>query len=106
MFEQEILELMAKLNGAIWKKAETSGEFLNVYSEVFERAQEIENPGGLEGLTLLGDLGGWMPKKYGKAVHKCQRCGSTKGVIRKYGLYLCRKCFREVAKDIGFKKYS
>jgi len=47
-----------------------------------------------------------MPKKYGKAQHVCSRCGSRKGVIRKYGIYLCRKCFREVAEEIGFKKYS
>jgi len=26
-------------------------------------------------------------------------------VIRKYGLYLCRRCFREVAPVLGFKKY-
>ena len=58
LFEQEMLELMAKLNGAVWIKAEATGEFLNVYSEVFERVEEIENPEGLEGLTILGDLGG------------------------------------------------
>jgi small subunit ribosomal protein S14 len=47
-----------------------------------------------------------VPKKFGKANHVCRRCGSTRGVIRKYGLYYCRKCFREVAESIGFKKYS
>lgn len=25
-------------------------------------------------------------------------------IIRKYGLNICRKCFREYATDIGFKK--
>ncbi|MCS7105986.1 MAG: 30S ribosomal protein S14 [Candidatus Aenigmarchaeota archaeon] len=45
-------------------------------------------------------------KKYGKATRPCKRCGKTKGVIRKYGLYYCRQCFREIAKKIGFKKYS
>ena len=25
--------------------------------------------------------------------------------VRKYGLNLCRQCFREVAEKIGFKKY-
>jgi hypothetical protein len=29
-----------------------------------------------------------------------------RGIIRKYGLYVSRRCFREVAKDIGFKKYD
>ena len=45
-------------------------------------------------------------RKYGKALHKCVRCGSTRGVIRKYGLYYCRKCFREIAKELGWKKYE
>ena len=31
-------------------------------------------------------------------------CGSHHGVIRKYGLQMCRRCFRENAKDIGFQK--
>ncbi len=45
-------------------------------------------------------------KKYGKATKFCRRCGKKRGVIRKYGLYYCRQCFREIAKKIGFKKYS
>jgi len=45
-------------------------------------------------------------RKFGKVTHRCKRCGSTKGVIRKYGINLCRKCFREVAEEIGFKKYG
>jgi len=47
-----------------------------------------------------------MPKKYGAATHGCRVCGKTSGVIRKYGLNYCRQCFREMAKKIGFKKYS
>lgn len=31
-------------------------------------------------------------------------CGSHHGIIRKYGLQMCRRCFRENAKDIGFQK--
>lgn len=27
-------------------------------------------------------------------------------MIRKYGLNICRQCFREYAKDIGFRKVS
>jgi small subunit ribosomal protein S14 len=42
----------------------------------------------------------------GEAQRRCRRCGSTHAHIRKYGLHLCRKCFREVAPHIGFKKYS
>lgn len=45
-------------------------------------------------------------KKTGKWDRKCRRCGRRDGVIRKYGLYYCRQCFRDIAKNIGFKKYS
>nr|CAD7443537.1 unnamed protein product [Timema bartmani] len=31
-------------------------------------------------------------------------CANGHGLIRKYGLNLCRQCFREYAGDIGFKK--
>jgi hypothetical protein len=33
-------------------------------------------------------------------------CKHTAGLIRKYDLNLCRQCFREKAKDIGFNKVS
>ena len=46
-----------------------------------------------------------IKRKIGKGARKCERCGSFKGVIRKYNLYYCRHCFREVAKELGFKKY-
>jgi len=26
--------------------------------------------------------------------------------VRRYGLHLCRQCFREVAMDLGFRKYQ
>ena len=31
-------------------------------------------------------------------------CSNQWGLIRKYGLNVCRQCFREYAKDIGFTK--
>ena len=37
---------------------------------------------------------------------KCRRCGRIRGHIDKYGLNLCRQCFRETARGLGFKKYS
>jgi len=49
------------------------------------------------------------PKKRrtGMAVSaRCENCGRFGGHISKYGLNLCRHCFREIAVDIGFKKYS
>jgi len=45
-------------------------------------------------------------RKCGVSNKKCERCGRTEGHISKYGLNICRQCFREVAVDIGFKKYG
>ncbi len=42
----------------------------------------------------------------GIALRRCKRCGRIRGHIRKYGLGLCRQCFRDIATDIGFKKYG
>ncbi len=42
----------------------------------------------------------------GKNLKRCSRCGRRGGHIDKYGLDLCRQCFREIATKIGFKKYS
>ncbi len=46
------------------------------------------------------------PRKYGRSTKKCRRCGRPGGYISKYGLNLCRTCFREIATNLGFKKYS
>ncbi len=42
----------------------------------------------------------------GIARKKCERCGRYGAMIKRYGLNLCRHCFREIATDLGFKKYS
>ncbi|XP_044753778.1 40S ribosomal protein S29 [Coccinella septempunctata] len=44
------------------------------------------------------------PKKYGQGSRSCRACSNRHGLIRKYGLNLCRQCFREYANYIGFKK--
>jgi len=36
----------------------------------------------------------------------CKVCGTNRALIHKYGLHICRRCFREVAFKIGFRKYS
>ncbi len=36
---------------------------------------------------------------------KCRNCGNNKGLIVKYKLYLCRRCFKDNAEAIGFRKY-
>lgn len=46
------------------------------------------------------------PRTAGASLKRCRRCGRIGGHIQKYNLNLCRQCFREHAKDIGFKKYS
>jgi len=45
-------------------------------------------------------------RKFGVASKKCERCGRFGAHISSYGLNLCRQCFREIAVEIGFKKYS
>jgi len=45
-------------------------------------------------------------RKIGIAARKCERCGRYGAHIKSYGLNLCRHCFREIAVEIGFKKYS
>ncbi|KAL6928788.1 40S ribosomal protein S29 [Hanseniaspora uvarum] len=45
------------------------------------------------------------PRKFGKGSRQCRVCSSHTGLIRKYGLNICRQCFRERANDIGFNKY-
>lgn len=49
-----------------------------------------------------------QPKKrvFGTTTKKCQRCGRMGAHISKYGLHLCRQCFKQVATKLGFKKYS
>jgi small subunit ribosomal protein S14 len=46
------------------------------------------------------------PRKYGIATKKCKRCGRPRAHISKYGLNVCRGCFREIATSLKFKKYS
>ncbi|KAJ8064982.1 hypothetical protein OCU04_007286 [Sclerotinia nivalis] len=48
----------------------------------------------------------WMsrPRTYGKGARGCRVCTHKAGLIRKYGLNICRQCFREKASDIGFVK--
>ncbi len=43
---------------------------------------------------------------FGRGANECQRCGRHRGMIRSYGLYFCRQCFREIVPELGFKKYS
>ncbi len=44
------------------------------------------------------------PRKFGASLKRCIRCGTQRGHIAKYGLNVCRRCFREIAKKINFQK--
>uniref|UniRef100_A0A8C3A628 Small ribosomal subunit protein uS14 n=1 Tax=Cyclopterus lumpus TaxID=8103 RepID=A0A8C3A628_CYCLU len=46
------------------------------------------------------------PRKFGQGSRSCRVCSNRHGLIRKYGLNMCRQCFRQYAKDIGFVKVS
>lgn len=45
------------------------------------------------------------PRK-GEGNRFCKICGRQDGLIRKYGIQVCRQCFREKAEAIGFHKYG
>ena len=45
------------------------------------------------------------PRTYGFDSRACRLCNNTHAMINKYGLSMCRKCFREQAPLIGFIKY-
>ncbi len=52
------------------------------------------------------DTTGEQTAKRTEQLRSCQRCGREQGLVGKYDIYLCRQCFREIARGMGFKKYS
>ena len=36
----------------------------------------------------------------------CRDTGREQGLIGKYDIWLCRQSFREMARDMGFRKYD
>ncbi len=59
-----------------------------------------------------GKLKKWEKYNKGKkrtcgfSLKRCKLCGRIGAHISKYGVGLCRQCFREKATSIGFKKFS
>ncbi|KIH51781.1 ribosomal protein S14p/S29e [Ancylostoma duodenale] len=55
------------------------------------------------GLTNL-----WFshPRKFSPRFGSCCICSNHHGLILKYGLDMCQRCFREYTMDIGFKKFD
>lgn len=50
-------------------------------------------------------------KKYktpraGEPGKHCEFCGRNRGLVKKYGLCLCRQCFKARAEQLGFNKYN
>ena len=45
-------------------------------------------------------------RKNGRNSKPCSLCGRTGAHISKYGMSICRQCFRDHASSLGFKKYS
>ena len=45
-------------------------------------------------------------RAFGRGVTRCELCGTTRGHIGKYGLSICRRCFRLNATKLGFKKLN
>jgi small subunit ribosomal protein S14 len=38
--------------------------------------------------------------------HVCRMTGREQGLVGKYDIWLCRQSFRELAPQMGFKKYG
>jgi len=58
LFDQDLADLLAKLNGIIWRKVEVEGSLMKVYTRVLQRMNEIDTYEGLEGLRIVGEIGG------------------------------------------------
>jgi small subunit ribosomal protein S14 len=43
---------------------------------------------------------------FGIAAQKCENCGRFGAHVGQYNINLCRQCFRELAEELGFKKFS
>lgn len=42
----------------------------------------------------------------GFSLRKCVKCNRSGGHVSKYGIHMCRQCFRDYAEKIGFKQYN
>ncbi|MEF8853023.1 MAG: 30S ribosomal protein S14 [Haloarculaceae archaeon] len=51
------------------------------------------------------ETGEQVTKRTGQ-LESCQRCGREQGLVGKYDIWLCRQCFREISRSMGFRKYS
>lgn len=54
------------------------------------------------GSSRIGPYSGHQTDEH----HECFRCGRRQGLVGKYDIWLCRQCFEELARDMGFRKYK
>ena len=47
-----------------------------------------------------------IKRAFGRAVKKCELCGTTRGVMGQWQLNVCRRCFRANAQKLGFKNLN
>ncbi|WVQ85354.1 40S ribosomal protein S29 [Cryptococcus sp. DSM 104549] len=107
----------AETLGAENRDRRQDGHGLRVSGRVWVAGQAVGGiRGAVEGvdLALLGAFGGAAqapltplgiaPRNYGKGSRQCRVCAHQAGLIRKWGLDMCRQCFREKAAAIGFEK--
>ncbi len=52
------------------------------------------------------DAGGEHASQRTGVLRSCRRCEREQGLVGKYNIWLCRQCFREIARSMGFKKYQ
>ena len=78
---------------------------------IHARLNRLMRPSLISGKTILVCFMPWEhaftniePRGANLALLPSRVCANHHGVMRKYGLMVCRRCFREYAKDIGFLK--
>ncbi|CAG9856542.1 unnamed protein product [Phyllotreta striolata] len=102
-------------NGQLYGESDPTNEgtiFKESFSGSYNTYQTtMHSKGWFIGLKKSGQAKeGYRTKDGQKSVRflpirfKTRACSNRHGLIRKYGLNLCRQCFREYASDIGFKK--
>lgn len=85
----------------------TPGRALRLTAEPARRANCISS------LVAVDALGAAPSARFNSLISSClphflhsRVCQNGHGIIRKYGLDICRQCFRERAANIGFEKVS
>jgi small subunit ribosomal protein S29e len=67
-----------------------------LFSEIFDIPVKKDHPKGYFSHKLATN----------EFEKRCRACGRFRGIIYKYDMHICRRCFREYANDIGFQVYD